>query len=111
MNSKEAIYDTSIAPLMAQVIDLCKANGIPLFATFQYDSDSFCSTVIADGDAHPAFRHYEAIRQSIEGSGVNIDKYMNWNAKAARVSGHSSIWLRQAGIPATPTSMEGERSE
>ena len=35
MTDKEAIYDTEIAPLMARIIEACKANDLPFFASFQ----------------------------------------------------------------------------
>jgi len=33
---------------------------------------------------------------------VNLDKYMIWVAKDARKKGHSSLYLKIAGIPETP---------
>jgi len=35
----EQVYDDQIAPLMTQIIDICKANKLPLFATFLYGHD------------------------------------------------------------------------
>lgn len=32
--NKEQIYDTQINPLMAQILEICKANGIAMLATF-----------------------------------------------------------------------------
>lgn len=31
----EAIYDEQVAPLMAQIIAICKEHGVPMVATFQ----------------------------------------------------------------------------
>ena len=45
----EHVYDEQIAPLMSQIIDICKAHELPMFATFLYANDSesedhrFCS--------------------------------------------------------------------
>ena len=36
MNNKEAIYDEKIAPLVNEILALCKEHEIPMFATFQY---------------------------------------------------------------------------
>lgn len=102
MQDKETIYDELLAPLVSQVIEICKAHGIPMFATFQYSDDGFCTSIDAAPGAHPAFSHYEALRRCIEAGGVNIDKYMNWNARGASETGHSSTWLALAGIPPAP---------
>lgn len=50
--NKEHIYDTQIHALMAQVIDICKANNIAMFATFNIpnddDPDMSCTTQLPD---------------------------------------------------------------
>jgi hypothetical protein len=50
---KEAVYDEQIAPLMTQIIKICKEHEIPLVAVFQYldapdeeGGPGFCSTLI-----------------------------------------------------------------
>lgn len=52
---KEDIYDTKIAPLMTQIIEVCKEHKIPMLATFNYactdehsdgGNDRFCTTCI-----------------------------------------------------------------
>lgn len=35
MEDKEPIYDERISPLMKQIIDICKENGIPMVASFR----------------------------------------------------------------------------
>lgn len=35
MDDKEPAYDEHIAPLMTQIIDLCREHGIPMFASFR----------------------------------------------------------------------------
>lgn len=35
---KEKVYDEHIAPLMSQIIDLCKQNDIAAFAHFRLDN-------------------------------------------------------------------------
>ena len=34
MKDKKAIYDEQIAPLVAQLIEVCQSEGIPFFASF-----------------------------------------------------------------------------
>ena len=46
----EAIYDNEIAPLMAEIIGICREHKLPMYATFLYANDpqedraDFCST-------------------------------------------------------------------
>jgi hypothetical protein len=46
----ESVYDEQINPLMARIIAICKANRLPMFASFAYRKDSedertdFCTT-------------------------------------------------------------------
>ena len=48
--NKEPLYDEYIAPLMAQIIAICKREGIPMAATFQLTDDEdaplYCSSSI-----------------------------------------------------------------
>lgn len=46
--SKENTYDNEISPLMAKVIDICKANSIGMVATFDLDDDLCCTSSIPD---------------------------------------------------------------
>lgn len=34
---REAAYDAYVYPLMVKVLEVCKANNIPMFATFRCD--------------------------------------------------------------------------
>lgn len=40
----EGVYDREIAPLMAQIIAVCKREGMPVLASFQYADESLCTT-------------------------------------------------------------------
>jgi hypothetical protein len=46
---REAVYDAEIHPLMAKIIDICKANGIPVVASFDIsgpeDDGLHCTTL------------------------------------------------------------------
>ncbi len=45
---KEDIYDAEIAPLMTQIIEICKRHEIPMLASFTYrscpDGQDYCTT-------------------------------------------------------------------
>ena len=100
MEDKELVYDEKIAPLMTQLLEVCQREGIPMFASFQYSYDGFCTSALSTG--HCIFDSYRVLAQCAEPGGVNVDKYMNWVAKDARKNGHSSMYLKMAGIPLTP---------
>jgi isochorismate hydrolase len=48
---EEKVYDEKIAPLMTQIINVCKEHEIPIVCTFQYgwseeDDALLCTTVL-----------------------------------------------------------------
>lgn len=99
MKDLEHIYDTEINPLMAQIIDVCKQYVMPFFAMFQCNDDTSCKSAKYDGEAPLIYRCLEALSQCNEENGVNVDKWLNWVARSARETGHSSIYLSRLGIP------------
>lgn len=68
--NKENIYDTQVSPLMQQIIEICKANGIAMMASFDIAHDGegsngedcsalICNTLLPNGDGenNPLFVH------------------------------------------------------
>jgi hypothetical protein len=60
---KEAIYDAEVAPLMAQIIEICKREDIPLVASFKYahnidgaGEDGLCTTVVPGANQPEEFK-------------------------------------------------------
>lgn len=78
MNNKEEIYDKKIAPLMTEILKVCKEEGIPMFADFQYSDDGFCtSTIYPDVEGrHIAVKMYDVLHQCKKESGINLDKFI-----------------------------------
>ena len=74
---------------------------MPFFTSFQYSDDGFCSSG-GRIEGHAVFDYYDAIKQCIEGDGINIDKFMFWVMRGAKEIGHSSIILSQLDIPVSP---------
>lgn len=101
MEDKENIYDEKIAPLMTQIIDICKKHKLPFFASFQYADNNFCTSG-GRMKGHPVFEYYDAIKQCIGLGGINIDKFMFWIMRGAKEKGHSSIILSQLDVPVVP---------
>lgn len=98
--NKEKIYDQQIAPLMAQVIQICKREGITVFAEFQYSEDGFCTTLIPGSEKHLQFTLFDALRQCKEDTGVNLDKFYIWCAK--NIPNKSSIVMNLLGKEPAP---------
>jgi len=52
--NKEQVYDSRINPLMAEIIKVCKKNGIAMIAHFALptdgDPDLRCTTKLPDGE-------------------------------------------------------------
>jgi hypothetical protein len=82
-------------------VEACQTHGIPMYATVQFKAEAFCITFLREG-GHPLLEHHQVLGQCASGGGVNVDKYMNWVAKKARVEGHGSIYLQLAGVPSSP---------
>lgn len=53
LKDNEEIHDSEIAPLMAKIIAICKAHGIPMAATFEYAPGDFCTTLVPADDQSP----------------------------------------------------------
>lgn len=84
-NTKEQIYDERISPLMKQIIEICQANEIPLFAEFQFGNHDFVTTNISKG-GHFVYQFYNAIGQCKMEDGMNVDKFIMWLMKHPNTS-------------------------
>lgn len=42
----EAVYDEKIAPHMTEILKVCKEHSLPMVASFQYATESFCTSCI-----------------------------------------------------------------
>lgn len=62
--NKEQVYDEQISPLMLQILDICKAQGIAMMASFDIAHDGegpngedcsglLCSSLLPDGNDEP----------------------------------------------------------
>lgn len=73
MYDLEDIYDEQIAPLMAQIIAICKQARMPMIASFAYRCDAnnehdLCTSFYQD-DTRPAPAHYQVALRVIYGPG------------------------------------------
>lgn len=104
MEDKEAIYDEQIAPLMTQLLEICHREGVPMFASFQYSEDGFCTSAQSNG--HCVFEHYRALAQCAEHGGVNVDKYIEDLAEQLAAS-----QAREESYRAEVVKLSGELAE
>lgn len=65
--NKEQVYDDQISPLMAQIIEICRANKIAFLASFSIpndeDTDLCCSSYMLDDDFEPPESFLRAKRE------------------------------------------------
>ena len=63
--NKETIYDTLINPLMAQVIELCKTNGIAMVFSCAIPTEEnpglCCTTCVPDENGKNGVNHTRAV--------------------------------------------------
>ena len=62
----EDIYDEQIAPLMAQIIAICKEHQMPMIASFAYrcegdDDYDLCTTCLPGADDNAPLSYIDAI--------------------------------------------------
>lgn len=46
IKDNESVYDEQIAPLMTQIIGICKKHKMPMMASFQYAPEGLCTTAL-----------------------------------------------------------------
>jgi hypothetical protein len=100
MATKEHVYDQQIAPLMEQIIAICKAHSINTHASFLLDDDMMATTHLPlDGD--PVM--LEMLRVAAFSRG-NLDAFvinMARRVNSGRFDGSASVVLRAMKQEAT----------
>ena len=85
--NKEEIYDTEISPLMAQIIAICKKDGIAMLATFSIPTDDdpglCCTTLVPDENGESGPRHLHALR-ILKGASNQVMTITQENADGSR---------------------------
>jgi len=97
MESKEKIYDDQIAPLMEQIIEICKKEEIPMFADFQYNDTDFCTTCIypeIEG-RNVVTKLFNVLSKCRTESGLNVDQFFFHILK--NYDNESSIVMKMMG--------------
>lgn len=64
--NKEQVYDEKISPLMAQIIDVCKANNIAFVASFSIPNDDdetlACTSALLTDETEPPQNLQDAVK-------------------------------------------------
>jgi len=97
MENKEKIYDEQIAPLMNQIIEICRSENIPMFVEFQYSDSDFRKTLVypnVDG-RNVTMRLYDVLSTCRIEEGINIDDFFLYLTRNFPNSG--SMVMRMLG--------------
>lgn len=98
----EDVYDAQIAPLMTQIIDVCKAHDLPMSATFEYATRKYCSTHLPFDTGSLLMRVMGwAQRCDIGERGWNVDAFLMAFVAYAKEHGHTSMYLSLLGVKPT----------
>ncbi len=91
MSEKERIYDEQIAPLMKQIIDICKREGFGLSGFVELEEEVTVLTHL-----EPEERHTAQMRLSyyLLRSHGNLDTFFMYVLKDAEENGHNSVYLK-----------------
>ncbi len=95
---REAFYDREIAPALLDLGRRCQSAGLSLLAAVEWDWGECGSTVVFQERTGPQLTH---ARAAITG-GLNADALIGALIDYARQHGHSSIFLKQLGVPLMP---------
>lgn len=97
----EKYYDEVIALKLKEVMELCQANGLSIVAVVEYAPESVGRN-FASPPGQPLSIGMKMVDWAAQCHG-NVDKFMIAASNHARQHGHSSIYLKQAGVPLEPT--------
>jgi hypothetical protein len=111
----EAWYDKNIAPELLALCKQCEEHGLPFLAVVGWRNESETvgetstvgtqgierTVVLPEGHA-PFFGVLNFAAQCWEDGSFNVDKFMLGLMRMAESEGHSSMILKQLGVPSTP---------
>ena len=94
----EQVYDEKIAPLMAQIIEICKEHKMPFGAQFIYansedEGEQVCSTFMDFRKERGENEHMEELWQVLK----SPHRMRTLDIKTKDASGHITNWTRVIG--------------
>lgn len=97
--NKEEYYDQNIAPKLLEIGKECENAGLTFIAVCEYEGGDYGGTrTIQPNSGYPI----RLVDLAVQCEG-NVDSLMFAVMRHAREHGHSSIILKQLGIPERPT--------
>ena len=96
--SKEQYYDEFIAPRLIELSEECEAHGLSFLAVCEWTPGEYCQTMNLESGSGFGIRMTDA---AVRAKG-NIDSFMFAIMRHARKNGHSSMILKQLGVPINP---------
>lgn len=94
----EEYYDTNIAPKLAEIAQDCENNGMSLIAFCEFNKGEIGDTITIQQGSHFSTR---LVHMAVQSKG-NVDSLIWGIMKYASKYGHSSITLKQLGVPEKP---------
>lgn len=94
----EAIYDAKIAPALKRVMEICAKEGMGMLAVVEFGKGEIGRSEVAPQGSCMEM-HITRMAARCHG---NIDALIMGIMKYARAHGHSSIFLKQLGVPLNP---------
>jgi len=95
LTSKEDFYDRKIAPELMRLAKLCAGEGLGFLAAVEYEPGSLAETCALPEGAGVGIR----IAQAAVKANGNFDSLAIAVARYAKEHGHTSMVLKQMGIP------------
>lgn len=97
-SENERYYDDEMAPKLLALMEECRARGMSILATVEYDSGNLGSTIMLQ----PVCCFAMALVQLATVCEGNVDSLMLAVARHARLHGHNSFVLARLGVPGSP---------
>lgn len=98
MSEREDFYDSEIAPALLDLGKKCESSGLSFLAVVEWDPGETGQTATLTVDASFSMR----LSDTATRAKGNVDALIIAMMKHAREHGHSSIFLKQLGVPLQP---------
>lgn len=98
MSENETFYDNEIAPALAGLAKRCQDRGLSFLAVVEWEPGEHGRTLTLQAGSGLGIRMADAAAQA----GNNADGLILALMKYAHEHGHSSMLLKQLGVPLTP---------
>jgi len=94
---REDFYDREVAPVLMDIAKKCQDNGLSITTMVEWDPGETGRTAALTAEAGFGIRMAEAAMQARG----NVDSLIGAIMGYAKDRGHSSVFLKQLGVPLT----------